>query len=65
MLYKHKDMWSGRLGTIKGPPHLIDFKSGMRPIKQLPYQAGPQRRKLVDEHVYKMFAYEVIDPSQS
>lgn len=33
ILEKHKDMRSGHLDTIKGPPNRIDFKPGTRPIR--------------------------------
>lgn len=62
---KHRDMWCSHLGTIKGHSHRIDAKLGTRPIKQLPYRAGSQRRQLIDEHVDKMIASKVIEASKN
>lgn len=62
---RQQDMWATQLGIINGPPYFIDVNAGTQPIKQSPYRAGPQRRKLIDEHVVKMLATEFIELSQS
>lgn len=65
MLEKDRDISSGHLGTMKGPHNRIYVKPGTRPIKQFPYQAGIQRRQLIDDSGDKMISAEAIESSQS
>lgn len=39
MFCKHKDIWRGRLGTVKAPNHAINLNNGTRSIRQYPYRA--------------------------
>lgn len=62
---RHQVMWAGHLAVIKSPHHPIDVKLDTRPIKQLPCQEGTQRRELIDEHIDKILAAKVIDPTRA
>lgn len=65
MSERHKINWFCHLGEIKGVPQLIELKPGIRPLHQQQYLAGPQRCELIEEHVHKMLATEVLEPAQS
>lgn len=39
-LSNHKDIWSGRYGSIMATTYTIDLKEGTRPIRQQPYRTG-------------------------
>eukprot|EP00171_Calliarthron_tuberculosum_P021997 IDg21997t1 len=58
-------MWDGSLGLINITEHHIDLDSGTRPIRQLPYHAGPYARQFVAEEVERMLKGGVIRPSKS
>ena len=65
MLAPHKDMWSGYLGKIRATEHNIDLKSNTRPLHQHPYRAGPESRKVLEDHINLQLAADVIEPAQS
>ena len=65
MLAPHKDMWSGDLRKIRVTEHNIDLKPGTRPLHQHPYRAGPESRKVLEDHINVQLAADVIGPAQS
>lgn len=52
-------------GRAQVVAHRIELKQGTHPLRQQPYRAGPNHRELIEEHVEKMFAAEVIELAQS
>jgi len=65
MLERHSQMWSGKLGEIAATEHRIRLKPNTDPIRQTPYRAGHQNRKLINEQVESMLKAGVIEAAQS
>ena len=65
ILASHKDMWSGDLGEIRATEHHIDLRPDTRPLHQHPYRAGPESRKVLEDHMNLQLATDVIEPAQS
>ena len=59
MLAPYKDMWSGDLGKIRATEHNIDLKPDSRPLHQHPYRAGPESRKVLEDHINIQLAADV------
>ena len=51
MLAPHEGMWSGDVGKIRATEHCIDLKSNTRPIRQHPYRAGAESRKVLEDQI--------------
>ena len=58
MLAPHKDMWSGDLGKIRATEHHIDHRPDTRTLHQHPYRAGPESRKVLENHINLQLAAE-------
>ena len=65
MLAPHKEMWSGDLGKIRATEHHIDLRPHTRPLYQHAYRAGPESRKVLEDHINLQLAADVIEPAQS
>ena len=65
LLERHKSMFSGKLGTVHETAHHIELKPGTYPIRQQPYQAGPEKREHIREKIAYQLAAGVIEPAQS
>ena len=65
ILAPHKDMWPGDLGKIRATEHNIDIKPDTRPLHHHPYRAGPESRKILEYHINRQLAADVIEPAQS
>ena len=65
MLRKHQEMWSGRLGEIKAPPHRTELVQGSKPVHAHPYRAGPHPRQVESERLQQMKDDVVIEEARS
>lgn len=65
VLSKHSSMYSGTLGTIKTTEHRINLTPGSKPIHLNPYRAGPERRKIMTDHINDQLKAGVIEPAVS
>ena len=65
MLEPHKYMSSGDLGKIRATEQNIDLKPDTRPLHQHTYRAGPELRKVLENHINLQLAADVIEPAQS
>ena len=63
MLDRYKEMWSGKLGVLKGTTHRIPTTGG--PVFQAAYRAGPQARQRERDEVERMLEMKVIEPSSA
>ena len=45
--------------------HHIDLVPEARPQRQQPYRAGPEKRKIIEEHIKELLEADVIEPAQS
>lgn len=55
-------MYTGNIGTIKATEHRIDLKPNTTPIRQIPYQAGPKSREVLEEHIQKQLEANITEP---
>jgi len=60
-----EDMWDGHLGTISAAKHRIEVPVEARPVRGVPYRAGPRMRQVEKEHIEDMLAQKVIEPANS
>ena len=58
-------MWDGTLGTIHATEHAIVTAADAVHIRAQPYRTGPFKRKIISDHINKMFNLKVIEPSHS
>ena len=58
-------MWQGQMGQIKETVHRIDFIPSARRKRQQPYRAGPDKRKIIEEHIKGLLEANVIEPAHS
>ena len=65
ILAKYEQMWNGELGEIHATTHRIQLKPETTPIRQPPYRAGHQNRKVISDQVDSMLQAGVIEPAQS
>jgi len=54
ILEQQSEMWGGKLVEITATEHRIRLKPNTDPIRQTPYRAGHQNRKLINEQVESM-----------
>lgn len=65
MLSKHKNLWSGRLGTLTTTLNKVDLKEETRSISQHPRHAEQRSRQILCEHVGKQLEAVIIQLAQS
>lgn len=61
----HKDMWSGKLGKIRRPPHRIKLIAGATLVHSQPYTARPKIREHEFAEVRRMLDAGVIEPART
>ena len=65
MLRKYAHMWDGPLGEISTTEHWIDLRPEAKPVRSLPYRAGPKARKAESEEVERMLSAGVREPAKA
>lgn len=65
ILWKHSDLWSERLETIKATYHTIDRKEVTGPFRQQPYHAVQKCWEVLWGHVDNQLEAEILKRAQS
>lgn len=63
ILNNYNILYYATLGEVVSTEHVIDLIEGAKPIRQLPYRAGPGSREVVKDHVEKILKLGVIGPA--
>ena len=58
-------MLQGQIGQIKETSDHIDLVPSARSQRQQPYQAGPKKRKLIEEYINELLEANFIESAQS
>ena len=61
----YSSMWDGHVGYVGSAKHQIKLAENTRPFFSHPYRAGPEARKIIQQHVDELLGQDVIEPSKS